>query len=565
MDLSWLIPIVMTAGGVVALIALVAVLARNLKKVPPNKVLVFYGRKHTTEPRHDADGKVIEAGGTKGFQVVTGGSKWKWPILEDCQEMDMASFQMKPQLKKIPNKDGVLVNVDAVASCKIKSEQSSLSAAVERFLGKTTQEIHAMVLEILEGQLRAVIGTMTVEQLIQDRETLNTRVKAEAMSELEKLGVGIDILNIQSINDDQGYIEALGKKRTAEVVRDAAIGKAEAEAETKKRSTTAAKDADVLAANNQAMTFEADKDRDVKKATYDALIKAEQARAEQAGPMAKAEAEQKVVVQQVKVDEERERANIEVQKQKALVAAQAEEAKTVVPARKAAEALVATAEGAKKKLVIDAEGNRDAAVATAEGEQKKLVIESEGNRDAAINAATAEQKKRVLESEGARDAEINAATAQGQKLELEGKGKAASIRVIAEAEVYQAREVGKAQADAIEAKLLAEAKGILAKAEAYAKMDQRGALQLILEKLPSILEQLPAIVEAAAKPMSAIDKVVMIGSDPNAPAKFAGNVPVFLAQLFETTKNLGFDLSGALKKLGIDATAISGPDAPKVD
>jgi len=527
MELNALIPLILTASAVLAVIALIAVLARNYIKVPPNKVAVFYGKSHK-----DAGGN------TKGFRVVTGGSKFKMPIVEDVQYMDMASFQLKPSLRGIPNKDGVLVNVEAVATCKIKSDQTSLSAAVERFLGKTSEEIHRAVLEILEGQLRAVVGTMTVEELIQNREALNTAVKKEATAELDKLGIGIDILNIQSINDENKYIESLGKKRTAEVQRDATIGKAEADAEATKKSSTATKDAEVLKAQNDALTAEAQKERDVKKATYAAQVNAEEARAEQAGPLAQAEAEQKVVVQQVKIEEERERASIEVQRQRALVAAQAEEATRVVPARKSAEAAVATAEGEKKKTVITAEGARDAAVAKAEGDKKKQVLESEGSRDAQINAAQAEAQKR----------------------ELEGKGEAAKVRLIAEARAFEAESVGLAEAKAIEAKLLAEARGIMEKAKAYKEMNEAAALQLILEKLPAILEKLPDIVAAAAQPMSAIDKVVMIGSDPNAPAKFAGNVPVFLAQLVETAKSAGFDLSGAFKKLGIDATGLTGTD-----
>lgn len=494
-SLSWLLPVGVVAGCVLGLIILIALLARNYIKVPPNKVAVFYGRKR----------------GDKGYTVITGGAKFKWPIIENVQFMDMAVFQLKLQLAGIPNKDGVKLSLNAVATCKIKSDQVSLGAAVERFLGKQPGEIHTTVQENLEGQLRSVVGTMTIEQLIQDREALNNRVKSEATGELDKIGVQIDILNIQQITDEMGYIEALGVKRTSVVKSDAAIGKANAERDATQQSTTAIKDGQVTAAQNDAMTAEAAKERDVKKATYAAQIAAEQARAAQAGPLAKAQAEQGVIVQQVAVEEANQKAQIAVQARKAEVAAQRELAEKVIPAQRTAEATVAVAEGAKKSQIIT--------------------------------------------SEGARDAAINAAEAARRTLELEGEGEAAKIRAI-----------GLAKAAAIQAQLEAEAAGLLKKANAYRAMDQAATTQMILEKLPGILDKVPEIVAAAARPLSAIDKVVVIDQGgaqggQSGIQRFIGQVPATLLNLLQTADQMGFDLKGMLSKIGIKATDIAGIDA----
>jgi flotillin len=313
---------------------------------------VFYGKKSKItlieqHPDPDNPGRMKPVSVTKisGHSVISGGAKFRWPIVEDVAFLDLDAFQLGIKLSNIPNIDGVPVSIEAVATCKIQSDKTSLMTAVERFLSKPEGEIHAIVKENLEGQLRAVVGTMNVEELIQNREKLNTTVKSEAAEELAKLGVGIEILNIQSITDNTGYIDALGKKRTAEVKRDAEIGTAEAGRDARKASTNAVREGSVVAASNDAKVAEAEKERDTAKARYLAEIQAEQARAAQAGPKAEAVARQQVVVEQVKVEEEDARARIAVQEQKIMVAEKEQEATVVVPARKAADAKAAHAEG----------------------------------------------------------------------------------------------------------------------------------------------------------------------------------------------------------------------------
>lgn len=486
---QWL-PLIIVAGSVIGLLMLVAILAKNYIKVPPNRVAVFYGRKH----------------GDKGYIVITGGAKFKIPIVEDVQFMDMAVFQQKLSLEQIPNKDGVKVNVNAVATCKIKSDPASLGAAVERFLGKRPEEIHIIVQENLEGQLRSVVGTMSVEELIKDREKLNNTVKSEAASELDKIGVQIDVLNIQNITDANGYIDALGKTQTAVVMRDAQIGQANANRDATKQSTTAEKDGAVTAADNEAQTAAAQKDRDVKKAGYSALVAAEQATAAQAGPLAEAKALQNVTAEKVRIDEAAAKAQIGVQEQMALVAAKRGEAEKVVPAQKEADAVAAKAAGEKRKQVIGSEGAREAAINAAEGEKQRLM--------------------------------------------LEGEGQAAKIRAI-----------GLAEGDAIRAKLVAEAEGILKKAEAYKSLNEGAQMQLVLEKLPGIIQQLAGVVGEAAKPFGAIDKVVIIdqgGGNSSGMQKFGAQLPTFLAGLVETLKQTGIDPSQLLARAGVNTTGLLG-------
>ncbi len=504
------LPIILVVGSVIGLLLILSLLARNYIKVPPNRVAVFYGKRH----------------GEKGYKVITGGAKWKWPIIEDVLFMDMAVFQLKLSLVGIPNKDGVKVNVNAVATCKIKGDDASLGSAVERFLGKTTSEIHMVVLENLEGQLRSVIGTMTIEELIKEREVLITKVKNEAATELDKIGVGIDILNIQNISDDMGYITALGEKRTAEVKRDATIGKANADRDAKQQSTTAQKDGSVKEAENQAMIADAEKNRDVKKAQYAAEVATEKAKSEMAGPLSKAKAEQGVIIEQVKIEEERQKAQIGVQEQMIAVAEKQKEAEIVVPSKKAAEAVIATAEGAKRKLVI----------------------ESEGSKQSVINAAEANKQKQELEGSG-----------EASKVKVVGLANAEAIRakLLAEAEGTKAKLL--AEAEGARARLLAEAEGAKALNEALDNMSEGATLQLILNKIPSILDKVPPIVAEAAKPLGDIDKVVIIdnGGSGSGMQKFASQAPAVLLGLLQTAKEMGLNPEAMLSKVGIKATDIA--------
>lgn len=471
MEFKDFLPIIVVVGAVISLIVVIALLAKNYIKVPPNKAAVFFGRKHLD----------------KGFVVVTGGAKFKWPVIEDYQVMDMAAFQLKMPLKGIPNLDGVKVNIDAVATCKIKSDQASLNAAVERFLGKRDSDIHVTVQENLEGQLRSVIGTMSIEQLIKDREALNNKVKSEADGELGKIGVGIDILNIQSITDDAGYIESLGKKRTAEVMRDASIGQANADKEAKQQSTTAQKDGNIAAAQNEALTFEAMKERDVKKAIYDAQVAAEQARSKQAGPKSEAEAMQEVTKAEVGIEEARQKAYIAVQEQMILVAEKEEHAKKVVPAEKEATAKIARAEGERASTIKNAEASKS-------------------------------------------------------KLELEGQGEAARILAIGEAEgaAIKARLMG--EAEGLMKK--AEAYKMLDDAGQFQMILEK--LPSILEKFPAIVREAAQPLSAIDKVV-----IIDSGNGQSGMQKFAGQVPKNLSMLQEVMSQMGFDISGLLGKIGV--------------
>jgi len=202
--------------------------SRNYLKVSPNTVAVLSGRK-----RRLADGRVV------GYRMVKGGAALKFPLLEKVDYLSLNVITIPLEIKRAYTLKGVPVSVKAVANVKIRSDDASLQAAAERFLGMNQEQMHRVIYQTLEGHLRSILGTLTVEEINSDRQSFAQKLTSEAAMDLEKMGLGVDVLTIQEISDEEGYLDALGKRRTAEVKRDATIGEAEATRDAKIRSAQA--------------------------------------------------------------------------------------------------------------------------------------------------------------------------------------------------------------------------------------------------------------------------------------------------------------------------------------
>jgi len=202
-----------------------------------------------------------------------------------------------------------------VANVKIKSDDMSLSAAAERFLGMSHEEIQKVIFQTLEGHLRSILGTLTVEEVNSDRQSFAQKLTSEAAVDLERMGIGVDVLTIQDISDEEGYLDALGKKRTAEVKRDGTIGEAEATRDAKIKSALAMQEGEKAKFDADANIAAAQRDFQVKQAQFLAEVETQKATAAQAGPVSDAKAKQAVVVEEVRVDKVRTQEQIAVQEQ----------------------------------------------------------------------------------------------------------------------------------------------------------------------------------------------------------------------------------------------------------
>jgi flotillin len=427
--------------GLLGIFAAMALFARNYIKVPPSMVAIFYGRKHTiTDERGNR--------ATVGFRVVRGGAALRVPILEQVDYLSLNVISIPLKISRAYTKEGVPVTVEAVANVKIAGDDVSLRGAAERFLGMSTDKIKEVIFQTLEGHLRAILGTLTVEEINADRQAFAQKMTDEAAVDLRKMGVNIDILTIQQISDEQGYLDALGKRRTAEVKRDAVVGEALAQRDAMIKSALADQE-------GKTKRYEADvaialslRDKESRQAEFDAAVKSKQAEAEQAGPLATAIARQRVTEQETRIDQVRKQQEVLVQEQ----------------------------EAARREKELQA-----TVVKPAEAERQAAILRAEGEKQSKITRAEATQKE----------------------LEFEGAGEAAKIERIGRAEAAKVLAVGEAEAEVIKKKLLAEAEGLQRKAEAWKNFNEAAVINLVVDKMPEL-------AQAFATQLAGIDKINII-------------------------------------------------------
>ena len=427
--------------GLIGMFAAMALFARNYIKVPPSTVAIFYGRKHTFL---DEKGNRT----TVGFRVVRGGAALRVPVLEQVAYLSLNVISIPLKIAKAYTKEGVAVTVEAVANVKIAGDDVSLRGAAERFLGMPADQIKGVIFQTLEGHLRAILGTLTVEEINADRQAFAQKMTDEAALDLKKMGVNIDILTIQQISDEQGYLDALGKKRTAEVKRDAVIGEAQAQRDATIKSAMADQEGKTKRYEADVAIAQALRDKESKQAEFDAAVKAKQAEAEQSGPLATATARQKVTEQETKIEQ----------------------------VRKQQEVLVQTQEAARREQELQA-----TVVKPAEAERQAAILRAEGEKQATVIKAEATQKE----------------------LEFEGAGQAAKIAAIGRAEAAKVLAVGEAEASVVKLKLLAEAEGLQKKAEAWKNFNEAAVINMVVEKMPEL-------AQAFATQLAGIDKINII-------------------------------------------------------
>lgn len=515
-----LIPVIILVIVIAVLIALMLI-SRNYIKVSPNQAAVISGRK-----RKLADGSVA------GYRLVRGGATLVFPFLEKVEYLDLNVITVPLATQRAYTVQGVPVSVKAVANVKIKGDDSSLRAASERFLGMPQQVFHQLVFQTLEGHLRAILGTLTVEEINNDRQSFAQKLLTEAAGDLEKMGIGLDALTIQEISDEEGYLDALGKRRTAEVKRDAEIGQAEANRDSKIKASLALQEGEKVRLETEALIAQSTRETEIQKAQVQAEIESERAKSLQAGPLADAKAQQQVTVEEVRVEKVRTQEQIAVQEQEVL--------------RKEKE-LEAT-------VVKQAEADRKAAVLRAQGLQEAVILEAEGRKQAQIANAEAEAQKLEREGQG-----------RAAAVESEGRAEAEKIRAVGLAEAERLQATGLAQAKATEAQGLAEAAAIKEKAAAWREFNDAARLQTILEKLPAIIASSAPVFQAVAEPLGKIDKIVMIDQGGNGNGtgdghtsginRFAQTTPTLIFSLLQQLQALGLNWPEVMSQLGINQDA----------
>jgi flotillin len=378
---------------VVALVFFGAViaLAARLRKVGPNQVLVISGRGETkVDP---ATGKKVR----RQYRIVTGGSAFIWPVLERVDTLWLELMTIEVRTEEVYTVKGVPVTVDGVAQIKIGSDDVSIATAAERFLSKTQAEILHVAHETLAGHLRAMLGTLTVEEIYRERDKFAQQVQETSGPDMANMGLAIDSFVIKNIQDDQGYLDALGRPRTAEVKRDATIGEAEAARDATIRSAAARQEGETAKFQAETKIAESQRDYEVQKAAYDQVTNRQQVIAELERDLQDNKSQQQIRAEAVQIQVIEKQKQILVQEQEAL----RKEKELLGTVRKPAEAeqyRIQTLAKAKKfqtetEASGEAEAFRQIGTGQADANKARGLAEADVIRAQGSAEATAMEKK----------------------------------------------------------------------------------------------------------------------------------------------------------------------------
>jgi flotillin len=368
--------------AVIAIVALFVMLgwlfANRYRKVGPNQGLIIYGRKSTPD-------------GKRGFRIVKGGGTFIWPVFERYELLSLELITIDVKTPEVYTVAGVPVLVDGVAQIKVNSDYESMAAAAEQFLGKGRQEIENIALQTLEGHLRAILGTLTVEQIYKDRESFAQQVQEVAAADMRKMGLHIVSFTLKDIRDEQGYLDALGKPRIALVKRDAIIAQAEADRDSTIRSAMAYQAGQEAKFAADTKIAEAQRNYEMRKAEYDASVNQKRAQADLSYDLQKFTTGQAVKEQEIEVEVISKQKQIEVQEKEILRKEKELEATIRKPVEAEQYRIQTLADAQKYRTAAEAEGEAsarknigigEAEAAKAKGLAEAAVIEAQGSATA---------------------------------------------------------------------------------------------------------------------------------------------------------------------------------------
>lgn len=389
--------------AVVVVALLVSYVASRYRVANANEALIVAGSRGAKV--RDERGEVAAEGGRvddKGIKVVVGGGTFVLPLVHKVGRMKLTARQISVALPDAVTSQGIKVAVQGVATFKIGRDVESIRNAAERFLDAKDEQVDSIVKNVLEGSLRSIVGTLTIEELIMDRQKLLQQVQDSAKGDLATSGLQIDAFTIQSIADESGYIELLGQQKLSVVERDARMAKA-----------TADQEAAVREAEADQVKINAARDVSLRRAETETQTAAAEARAGQSGPLAQAEAQQEVTRRQTELAE--------------LEAARKEQellTSTVRPAEAEAEAVVKRAEGERQAQIAAAQasaertrlaGEAEARVTVAKGEAQARVVSLNADAEAHRTAVEGNAEAEITLTQGESAAKALALRAEAYK------------------------------------------------------------------------------------------------------------------------------------------------------
>ena len=283
-------------GAIIIVLALLSLLlAKQYRKVGPNEVLVISGGRKRT---------VIAPDGTKtkvGYRYRLGGGTFVWPFMETVDTLPMEAITMNIKTPEVLTNGGVPLMAEAVAQIKIESSDNSIRLAAEQFLGLGKEGIKSVAETVLEGKMREVMGSMTVEQIYKARHEFSTQVSQAAQSDFSRMGLNMMSFALKDISDTQGYLEALGKPQIVAAKRDAAIAEAESEKEATIKSSEAQKEGEIARLAAEALIAKAQWENEAKKAESQVDVNQKKAKADFAYEIERSRLSQDIKREEAKV------------------------------------------------------------------------------------------------------------------------------------------------------------------------------------------------------------------------------------------------------------------------
>ncbi|MDY6104987.1 MAG: SPFH domain-containing protein [Acetatifactor sp.] len=477
------------------------------------------------------DTALIISGLRKKPKVLIGKAGIKIPFLERKDELNLQLISIDVKTSNaVPTADYININVDATVNVKISDNPEKLRLAAQNFLNKKPDYIGHVSREVLEGNVREIVGKMALEEMVSDRQKFATLVKENAEPDLAAMGLDIVSFNVQNFVDGNGVIENLGVDNIVKIQKNAAISRAESEKEIAKAQAIARKEAndaqvssELEIANAKARAqkeksiVEANAERESKEAKINADTLIAQKENELAITKAElqksADTKKAIADAAYQIQQESERKTVEIATADANIARQEKE---ILLKQKEAEVMEQALDAEVKKK---AEAEKFARQQIADAQLYEIQRNSEAKLFERQKNAEAEKFEREKEAEALK------ATAEAQKYTMEQ-----------EAEGIRAK--GIAEAEAIRARALAEAEGIEKKAEAMQKMGEAAVLEMYFKALPDV-------VKNAAEPLSNVDRITMYG-DGNS-SKLMKDVMGTVVQVTDGLKeSTGVDLSAVL-------------------
>jgi flotillin len=283
-------------GGVLAVVIL-AILAsiRSLIIIcPPNRVAVISGRS-----RKLSDGRTV------GYRAIRGGRTLRVPLLERVSWMELNTIPIEVSVQNAYSRGAIPLHVQGIANVKVSSVEGLLQNSVERFLEVPQSEIAAIAKETLEANLRGVLATLTPEEVNEDRLKFAQTLIEEADDDIKTLGLELDVLKIQNVTDEVGYLDSVGRRQTAEVLKEARVAEAQRTAEAEESEALSRQRAEIATAQADLKIVEEQNALRVRQAELEAVAGAAEAEAKVAGEKAKVVAEQELETERVKLETRR--------------------------------------------------------------------------------------------------------------------------------------------------------------------------------------------------------------------------------------------------------------------